>query len=259
MRDVEGAAAQVVHRVQALGGVVQAVGDGGGGRLVEQAQHVQAGQPGRVLGGLALGIIEIGRHGDDRADQLAASGWPRRGRAGAQDLGRDLDRGLDALARSARDHAGGRSNMVGQVSPWAMSASARPIKRLTEAMVFCGSSACAAERIVARLHRPSRPGSAPPRAASARPSSVVQALGQPLGAPWRPANWWCQDRSRQPAGAGAGWAFPGFGDLQQGHECSILPGRQGASSISCREVSRENISGRTVAAAAAHPCAESSG
>ena len=95
-RDVEGAAAQVVHGVDAFGAVIEAVGDRGGGRLAQQAQHVQAGQLGRVLGGLALGVVEVGGHGDDRADQFVAErvfgALAQRG----QDLRRDFDRALDA-------------------------------------------------------------------------------------------------------------------------------------------------------------------
>ena len=43
-RDVEGAAAEVVDGVEAFGAVVQPVGDGGRGRLADQAQHVQPGE-----------------------------------------------------------------------------------------------------------------------------------------------------------------------------------------------------------------------
>ena len=37
---VKRAAAEVVHHECAFGGIIQPVGDGGGGGLVEQAQHV---------------------------------------------------------------------------------------------------------------------------------------------------------------------------------------------------------------------------
>ncbi len=73
-RDVEGAAAQVVDRELAGLAPVQAVGQGRGRGLVQQAQHVQAGEAAGVLGGLALGVIEVGGHGDHRALQLAAQG-----------------------------------------------------------------------------------------------------------------------------------------------------------------------------------------
>ncbi|MNG88992.1 NAD-specific glutamate dehydrogenase [compost metagenome] len=72
--NVEGTAAQVIDGHHAFGVLVQAIGHGSGGRLVEQAQHVQAGQARSVLGGLALGIVEIGRHGDHRPHQLTTEG-----------------------------------------------------------------------------------------------------------------------------------------------------------------------------------------
>ena len=62
--DIEGTAAQIIHRNHPFLTGVQAIGDGGGGGFVEQAQYLETGQSGRVLGALALGIIEIGRHCD---------------------------------------------------------------------------------------------------------------------------------------------------------------------------------------------------
>ena len=84
-RDVEGAAAEVVDRIEAFGRVVQAVSDGCGGWLADEPEHMQAGQFGRALGGLALRIVEVRRHGDDGTEQLdvesvfgalAERGWP---------------------------------------------------------------------------------------------------------------------------------------------------------------------------------------
>ena len=60
-RNVEGAAAQVVNRDRAVVLLVHAVGERGGGRLVDDAKHFEPGDLAGVLGRLALGVVEIGR------------------------------------------------------------------------------------------------------------------------------------------------------------------------------------------------------
>ncbi len=52
--------------------LVEAVGERGCRRLVDDAQHLEAGDPAGVLGGLALGVIEVGGNGDDRLRDLLA-------------------------------------------------------------------------------------------------------------------------------------------------------------------------------------------
>ena len=64
-RDVERAAAQIVHRDDAVLALVESVGERGGRRFVDQAQNFEAGDAAGVLGGLPLGVVEIGRHRDD--------------------------------------------------------------------------------------------------------------------------------------------------------------------------------------------------
>ena len=71
-RHVERAAAQVVDRDDAALALVHAVGKGSRGRLVDDAQNVEAGDAAGVLGGLALGVVEVGRDGDDRLLDLLA-------------------------------------------------------------------------------------------------------------------------------------------------------------------------------------------
>ncbi len=66
-RDVEGAAAEVVDGDLAVGGAaVEAVGQRRGGRLVQDAQHLEPGDAPGVLGRLTLRIVEVGRDRDDR-------------------------------------------------------------------------------------------------------------------------------------------------------------------------------------------------
>jgi len=63
--DVEGAAAQVEDGDFLILLLVEAVGERRGGRLVDDAQHVEAGDLAGVLGGLTLGIVEVRGDGDD--------------------------------------------------------------------------------------------------------------------------------------------------------------------------------------------------
>src|SRR5262249_17113699 len=71
-RDVEGAAAEVIDRDGAGLLLVETIGERGRRRLVDDALDVEAGDLARVLGGLALGVIEIGRDRDDGLLDLLA-------------------------------------------------------------------------------------------------------------------------------------------------------------------------------------------
>ncbi|ENO82962.1 NAD-specific glutamate dehydrogenase [Thauera sp. 27] len=65
-RDVEGAAAEVIHGDLGVARLlVHAEGERGRGRLVDDALDLEAGDAAGVLGGLALAVVEVGRHGDD--------------------------------------------------------------------------------------------------------------------------------------------------------------------------------------------------
>ena len=66
-RDVEGTAAEVIDRHLAIAALlVEAIGQRGRGRLVDDALDLEAGDAAGVLGRLALAVVEVSRHGDDR-------------------------------------------------------------------------------------------------------------------------------------------------------------------------------------------------
>ena len=90
--DVECAAAEIVNRDGAFLGAIEAVGEGSGSRLIDEAQNFKAGHAASVLGGLALRIVEVGGHGDDglrdgRAEEAFGVALEL-----AQDVGRDFGR-----------------------------------------------------------------------------------------------------------------------------------------------------------------------
>ena len=70
--DVEGAAAEVEDEDGLVLFLVHAVGQGRGGRLVDDPLDVEARDLARVFGRLALGVLEVRRHGDDRVGHLLA-------------------------------------------------------------------------------------------------------------------------------------------------------------------------------------------
>jgi hypothetical protein len=96
---------KVIHGVKAFGTVVEAIGDRRGGRLVEQSQHVQTGQPRGVLGGLALRFVEIGRHGDHGTHQIVAERVFRELTQRRENLRRYFDRALHAVDGANLHHA----------------------------------------------------------------------------------------------------------------------------------------------------------
>src|SRR5438128_1376304 len=65
--DVESAAAEIVDGDFAALFLVKAVGECSSSRLIDKAQNLEAGDFAGVLGGLALGIVEICRDGDNGA------------------------------------------------------------------------------------------------------------------------------------------------------------------------------------------------
>ncbi len=106
-RDVEGAAAQIVDRIDSFGAGIEAVGQRGCGRFVHQAQHVEAGQLRRILGGAARGIVEIGRHRHDGLGHFQAQRLLGARLHGLQDLGRHFDRRHRAAGDFQPHHADG--------------------------------------------------------------------------------------------------------------------------------------------------------
>ena len=73
-RNIKGAAAKVVDGDGLILLFVEPVGQCGRSGLVDDALHVEAGNLARILGGLALRVVEVGGHGNhsfsDRAAQV---------------------------------------------------------------------------------------------------------------------------------------------------------------------------------------------
>ena len=63
--NVEGAATEVEDEDGLVLLLVEAVGQGGRRRLVDDPEHLEAGDLAGLLGRGALGVVEVGRHGDD--------------------------------------------------------------------------------------------------------------------------------------------------------------------------------------------------
>ncbi len=90
-RDVEGPASEVEHEDGLLLVLlVQPVGEGRRGGLVDDAQHLEAGDLARLLGGGALGVVEVGGDGDDGLVDRVAEVGLRVPLQLLEDAGRDL-------------------------------------------------------------------------------------------------------------------------------------------------------------------------
>ena len=104
--NIKGAAAQVVNGVDAFGRVVQAISNGSGCGLIDQAQDVQAGELRRVFGGLALRVVKISRHGDDRAIHIVVKAVFGAKAQRGQNLGAHFHRAFFTGNGAHLDHAG---------------------------------------------------------------------------------------------------------------------------------------------------------
>jgi|GEM_PF-2226631 len=112
--DVKGAAAQIVDGDEFIPLLAQPVGQGGGRRLVDDAQDVQPGDLPGVLRRLPLAIVEIGRDGDDGLGDRLAQVRLRVGLDFGQNHRRNLRRGVLPSVHPDPDVAvGSRGDPVG--------------------------------------------------------------------------------------------------------------------------------------------------
>jgi len=63
--DIEGTTTEIEDDDVLLVLLVESVGNSGGGWLVNDSEHIESGDESSVLGGLSLGVVEVGWHGDD--------------------------------------------------------------------------------------------------------------------------------------------------------------------------------------------------
>src|SRR5690606_20462060 len=89
-RDIEGATTEVVDGNHFIGLFVEAVGEGGSGRLIDDAHHFETGNLPGVFGGLALVIVKVSRHGDYGPGNFLAKIGFRGFLELAEDHGRDF-------------------------------------------------------------------------------------------------------------------------------------------------------------------------
>ena len=94
---VDGAAAEIVDDDLGFFLQVDGIGQRSRRRLVDDALDVEPGDAAGVLGGLALGIVEIGGDGDDHAVDGVAQVAVGRVLELDQDHGRDLFRRIDLV------------------------------------------------------------------------------------------------------------------------------------------------------------------
>jgi hypothetical protein len=64
-RDIECATSQIVNSDDVVGGLIKTVCEGGSGGLIDDTEDVESGNHTGVLGGLTLGVVEVGGDGDD--------------------------------------------------------------------------------------------------------------------------------------------------------------------------------------------------
>ena len=95
--DIERPATQVKDGDLLVALLLEPVGQGGRGRLIDNALHIQAGDLAGILGGLSLRVIEVGGDGDYGFGHLFAKvilrGLPHL----LEDHGRDFGRGIDLV------------------------------------------------------------------------------------------------------------------------------------------------------------------
>lgn len=115
--DVEGSAAEVVDGDGLLfsGAGADAVGEGCGGGLVDDANGFEACESRGVAGGLSLGVVEVSGDGDDGAGDVSVEGLGCAVAECAEDVGGDFGGRDEVVVDSdARGVLGGGGDFVGE-------------------------------------------------------------------------------------------------------------------------------------------------